>query len=54
MITKVKLDIGQESKFHRSLPAADGLRFSCAGEGCMASEKCARWNRMYKEKCSKN
>ena len=54
MTTKVKLDTGQKSEFRKSLPVIDGLRFSCAGEGCVTKEKCARWNRVYKGKCRNN
>jgi hypothetical protein len=54
MTTEVKLYTGQKSKFPRSLPAVDELRFSCAGEGCVTNEKCARWNRIYKEKYRNN
>lgn len=50
MTTKVKLYTGEKSKFPRSFPAVYGLRFSCSGEGCVTTEKCARWNHIYKEK----
>lgn len=55
MTTKVKLDTGQKSEFRKSLPVIDdGLRFSCAGEGCLTSEKCARWDHIYKGKYRNN
>ncbi len=54
MTTKVKLDTEQKDKFRRSLPAVYELSFSCAGEGCVTKEKCARWNRMHKEKYRDN
>jgi len=47
MTTTVKFCPVNKSKFIPSLPVIDGLRFSCAGEGCVTKEKCARWNRIY-------
>ncbi len=54
MTTEVKLYTDEKSKFPSSLSNVDGLRFSCAGEGCVTKEKCARWNRVYKGKCRNN
>jgi hypothetical protein len=54
MTIKVKLYTEEKSKFPRSFPAVDGLRFSCSGEGCVTTEKCARWNSVYKGKCRNN
>lgn len=31
----------------RSLPAVDGLRFSCTGLDCVTKEKCIRWDHIY-------
>ena len=54
MTTKIKLHIGQKSNIGRSHTAVDGLRFSCAGEGCLTKETCPRWNRIYREKHRNN
>lgn len=54
MTTKVKIGTGQKDKFRRSLPDEKELRFSCAGEGCVTNEKCARWNRINKGKYCNN
>jgi hypothetical protein len=54
MLTKAKLYTGQKGKVQRSPPFVDGLRFSCAGEGCVTKEKCARWDHIYKEKFGRN
>ena len=52
MTTKVMFSIDKKGGFRTSLPAANGQRFSCAGEGCTTSEQCARWDRIYKDKYS--
>jgi hypothetical protein len=54
MTIKIRLDNGQESKIRRSPPPIDGVRFSCAGKGCVTKEMCARWYRFPKEKYRNN
>jgi hypothetical protein len=54
MTTKVTLHIGQKNNIRRSHPASNGLRFSCAGEGCVTKYKCPRWNHIYREKHRNN
>jgi|GEM_PF-500694 len=49
MTTKVDFNIDKKGEFQASLPAVNGHRFICAGEGCITKENCARWNRIHKE-----
>ena len=50
MTTKLTFNTDKKGKIRRSALAVDGLRFSCAGTGCVTREKCARWNRIYRGK----
>jgi hypothetical protein len=48
MTTTATFDIDKKREFRTSIPAANGQRFSCAGEGCAAKENCARWTGIHK------
>jgi len=52
MTSNVAFDIDKKGESHTSFPAVNWERFSCAGEGCIENEACARWNGIRKEKYS--
>ena len=52
MTTKVTINTNKKGESRTNIPAVNWQRFSCVGEGCIINEKCARWDRIYKEKCS--
>jgi hypothetical protein len=54
MTMKLTFSTDKKEKIRRSPHAADGLRFSCAGTGCLTRERCARWNRIYSGKYRSN
>jgi hypothetical protein len=50
--TKIIFNKENKGEFSKNPPTVKGQRFSCAGENCLVTETCEKWNHIYLEKYS--